>query len=402
MESPWNEMLPRYYSSLSTKPGLWGAGWCHLFDDTVEHEGDAFTWNFCGEGAAIRLEPGSVGVFTNGWATLRTVAKTAKHRLELPGGQVRIFDAHGHLESVLQPGSGELVLKRDSKGQPTSFQVGKEVYAISVQGGRVVRIQKSNKALVTYVYKSNRLTEIHDGEAVLYRYQTSGRLESIRADGFETKKMTYDKKGRVVAINHHGCTEEMRYEESGLTFSVHQKASCNGQIVEERSYKSTFDSSRKKLVSQEQKVPGSESLVQLKPENGLPLRKVVNQTETTFTYDDAGRLKTSKSFGKIENYAYDTSNRLVKYERFVNQKKEETFEYEYIEPGQLKSVKRNGQRVAFKIPAAPSGRKPASTTDRMLELKSYTATDSDRMSVLNLLASLDVLRRVQSFHEGIF
>lgn len=162
------------------------------------------------------------------------------------------------------------------------------------------------------------------------------------------------------------------------------------------------DAQKRYIISQKNQSRGFESLLQLKPETSLPLRKVGNDEELTFSYDTNGRLQTKKSNVVLEKYFYDQFNRLTKFERRKNGKAADQFKFSYAANGNLSLLKSRGQRVSLNLSAIVKDPSPASTQDRLLSLKSFSATAKDRTNVQVLLSALEVLNDLQSFSQGSF
>lgn len=408
---PWDSLLVRTYSSRLKSEGVFGVGWCHLLDEKVETTSRGLQWRFCARGRPIEFELRSDGHYSSSYGLLQTLRTSPKKlfRLELPAGQTRLFDERGHLIQVSFSDGQKLAVLRNTSGSPTALVIGKQHFEIGTRSGRITKILQNKKNLITYHYRGKLLTQVRT-EAVIvdYKYQTSGLIESIWFQSQPYRRLKYDSQNRVVQIDHDGCTEKLSYETEtrGFTMKTSQKAICAGKVVQERQFKSSFETKKRLLIAQEISGPGYISTVHLKKENGLPLKKIVNKNESVFIYNDSGLLKTRKTGAVSENFDYDTNLRLSRYEKTSGPHIEVSYAFTYENSGQFQSVYKNGKLLSlktFRTPAVLKGsRQPASIGEHLMSLKTFQLASDDRQQIMDLLSAYDIVRELSAFHQGQF
>jgi len=404
---PWDSLLVRTYSSRLKSEGVFGVGWCHLLDEKIEFTGQGPQWRFCAQGKPIGFELRFDGHYSSSYGLLQALRTSPKKlfRLELPAGQVRLFDDRGRLIQVSFSDGQKLAVLRDTLGLPKALVTGKQRLDIRTQAGMITRVLHNKKTLIVYRYRGKFLAQMRGRVVMDYKHQASGLIDSIRFQGKPYRNLKYDSRNRVVQIDHDGCAEKLSYETEarGFTMTTSQKAICAGKVVQERRFKSSFEKTKRLLIAQEISEPGYTSIVHLKKENGLPLKKTVNENESVFTYNDSGLLKTRQTGLVSESFDYDANLRLSRYEKARGRHTEVSYAFTYENSGQFQSVYKNGKLLTFKTPASLRGsRQPASISERLASLKTFHLSPKDRQQIGDLLSAYNIVSELNAFHQGQF
>lgn len=354
----------RFHRSGSDRAGHFGRGWCSFLDEELKIEDSRILWSYCGTGRTVEFTIKTGGGFaaTNarGYHLIR---ENGEYRMRDPSGLIRGFDGRGRVMSWKAPVDGAYSLRRSSA----------KLWVVRSNRGEEWKINLNDQSLITgisgpglslaYDYLNDRLTGLKSGSrSIRYAHDGEGRLTEITENG-RVQKMKYLGNGSLASLLHGGCEEKLAFRKSGSNVKTTVELVCPS-VTARREYETRLDSNGR-ILAQSQSEAGTSRSIEIDPRSGHPARILDGKGETSFKYDESGRLTSKKSAGAVREYRYNSAGRLSKYLYQQGPVRQE-ISYEYNHRGQLTSVKSGTS--TWSLAYHPDGRLSALSlgTDRLI------------------------------------
>jgi RHS repeat-associated protein len=304
----------RSYTSLDGTSGQLGAGWTHSYAWSLTTTSNTVTVRTGSGQQVVYTGPSSTGPFTapagasggltkipTGWKL--TTSDALAYEFNASGQLVKISDENGR-QATLAYTSGKLSSITDTVGR---------VITVTTSSGRVTAVTLPDGRSVSYTYDANnRLATVTDARGKVWTYAYDGsstRLASVfDPRGNYPYRNTYNAtSGRVSSqLDPLGNQTSFAWASSGGA-GVATTTDPAGKMWKDYYWKGQLQMRVNPL--------GQATQYQYDPARFL-LRKVIDPRgkTTTFTYDDAGRIKTkTDALGNIEHWFYDSNGRLTHY-----------------------------------------------------------------------------------------
>lgn len=266
--------LIRNFHSARTVAGIFGKGWCSVWETKLKRETNSASFNYCGDGKVVRFKKQLKWTSDNPY--YHFIEQNDGAMVQVGFRNQYVFDKVGRLVSMklgnqqtkLDYG-GEKLKKVQTPQEKLEFFYGAD--------GKLEKVATTGGKEIRYKFQKDYLKSVESGKIVLFRYEHNahGQLEKV-AVGDKTR--SYDYKGKGVArIKFENCVETLN-KNGGV---IAAEKNCDGRR-EVKSYAVTGVSRATSITVKETK--------------GKEVR------ERTW---EQGRLKTDRSPASNAKFEYD-------------------------------------------------------------------------------------------------
>jgi YD repeat-containing protein len=226
--------ISRNFNSMRTKAGIFGSGWCSIWESSLKLKATGAEFNFCGMGKTIGFSNRG-GRWISADTAYRFNADAKGYSVQMGFRDSFYFDKSGRLQSI----------QADATRFNISYAGGKiaiiegagEKAVFTFAGDRVATIQIGGET-AAYTYAKENLTGVKRSSATAfaYSYNSHGQLTKIRgAQGSDELK--YEYKGRAIAsVEWKDCEEIISPNSSKPVTAVEVKKICKGKPPEIRTF----------------------------------------------------------------------------------------------------------------------------------------------------------------------
>jgi hypothetical protein len=225
--------VARNYHSRRTNVGIFGKGWCTMWESRLNKKADKFEFSYCGAGKTVSFsKAGGKWDTTDLGYHLTQVSNV--NVVNLAGGDQFFFNADGKLQKTLIDGQETKAVYEAA--QLVELQKGTEHFFFNYSADMklVTGIKSSIGGTARYTYRKNQLSEVAlaNGPLYIYSYNSSGLLTNWNESG--VKNSAEYKNGKVKSIAFGDCEETITSSGSGTRRTVSAKKECKGMPSETR------------------------------------------------------------------------------------------------------------------------------------------------------------------------
>mgnify|MGYP003081828698 CR=1 FL=1 len=328
----------RFYNSKEEKWGVFGKGWRHSYEISVEREKNGYILHLAdGQDEAYLLddEERIVSVFDD----FNRLQKT-KDGFEYKSGEglLYTFNKEGRLLCIKRGDGVKVLLSYDTKGRllSVSDKAGNSLNLSYDEQGKLREVKDHSGRKIEYGYESTQLTRVYSNGQRMYDYfYEKNLLVKIRNPrGVYVLENLYDGADRV-KIQRFADGGIIRYEydsEESKTFVTNQNENVEVHIHDEsfRNIESEYAGESESFTYDERNL-----LTSYTDKRG---------NTTVYEYDKKGNLKSCiYPGGEVEGFEYDENGNLSIYYK----NKEEIERYSYDDKGRLVERKNALGEITF-------------------------------------------------------